>query len=269
LSQLLDRLREALDHLRGKGPAAAVALTLDLGEARDNRPFALEAGGLLVETCTGDLYARVNGPNGDGFNLRYTRRILYPFTSLFLTNSAQSGKSARLVLLPTGLEADPLVGGGHGTGLDADLVDGLHVSEITGKLVKRSYVIATTQYDMPDSSTWYTLLTLNFTKERSDTILLLQALARITHSPTNPADHVGARVYLQLGGIGYQWVPFELRLSSAIILAYQFPFWDGQFITGVSSGSKTAYLKVQPYLSDSESPCRAWLRMLWVDEYLP
>jgi len=102
----LKDLKGWLDQLRGKGPAAAVALTLDLGEARDNKPYALEAGGLIVESCGGDLYARINGPNGDGLNLRCVHRILYPVTSLFLTNTAQTGKSARLLLLPTGMDTD-------------------------------------------------------------------------------------------------------------------------------------------------------------------
>jgi len=103
----LKQIKEWLDHLRGKGPAAAVALTIDLGEARDNKGYSLEAGAVFVERCDGDLYARVNGPNGDGINLRYVKKILYPVTSLYLTNEAQAGKSARLLLLPTGMDADP------------------------------------------------------------------------------------------------------------------------------------------------------------------
>jgi len=102
----LSALRELWERLKGKGPAAVVALTLDLSEARDNKPFSLEAGGLIVEYCTGDLYCRVNGPNGDGINLRYVHRINAPFSSLFLTNSAQAGLTARLLLLPTGMDAD-------------------------------------------------------------------------------------------------------------------------------------------------------------------
>jgi len=105
-----EKLSALWKHLRGKGPAAAVAITLDLGAARDNKPFSIEAGGLIVESCTGDLYARINGPNGDGLNLRYVRRISYPFSSLFLTNTAQSGKAARLMLLPVGMKAEQLIG---------------------------------------------------------------------------------------------------------------------------------------------------------------
>jgi len=103
----IKQIRELWDHLRGKGPAAAVALTLDLSEARDNKPYMLEAGAAFVEFCDGDLYAKINGPNGDGINLRYVKKILYPVTSLYLTNTAQAGKSARLLLLPTGMDADP------------------------------------------------------------------------------------------------------------------------------------------------------------------
>jgi len=101
-----EKLAELWDRLKGKGPAAAVAVSLDLGEARENKPYHLEAGGLIVETCDGDLYARINGPNGDGINLRYVTRIFYPFTSLFLTNESQPAKTARLLLLPVGMEAD-------------------------------------------------------------------------------------------------------------------------------------------------------------------
>jgi hypothetical protein len=94
---------------RGKGPAAALALKLDLGTARDNSPLFLEAGGLFVEYCSGDLYARVNGPNGDGINLRTVKRIVYPISSIFLTNTAQTGKAARILISPSGLAAEPVV----------------------------------------------------------------------------------------------------------------------------------------------------------------
>jgi len=103
----MERVRELWEKLKGKGPAAAVALSLDLGVARDNQPFNLEAGGLLVEKCDGDLYVRVNGPNGDGIDLRRVRKLLFPISALYLTNSAQSGKAARVLLLPAGLEAHP------------------------------------------------------------------------------------------------------------------------------------------------------------------
>jgi len=107
---LQEKLTALWDRLKGKGPAAAVALNLDLGEARENKPIMLEAGGLLVEKCTGDLYARINGPNGDGFDLRYTKKILYPISALYLTNAAQPYQTARLLLLPTGMDADPPTG---------------------------------------------------------------------------------------------------------------------------------------------------------------
>jgi len=100
--------RDLWQKLRGKGPAAAVAFTLDLSEDRENKQISLEAGGLIVESCSGDLYAKINGPNGDGFNLRHVQRIIYPITALFLTNTAQSGKVARLLLLPAGMETTTL-----------------------------------------------------------------------------------------------------------------------------------------------------------------
>jgi len=116
----LKGIHDLWDHLRGKGPAAAVALTIDLSVARDNKPFNFDCGGLFVEYCTGDLYARVNGPNGDGMNLKYIKKILYPFSGLYLTNTAQAGASARLLLLPIGMDADPPAvaagGGAHQVG---------------------------------------------------------------------------------------------------------------------------------------------------------
>jgi len=120
----LKTLKEWFGELRGKGPAAAVALTLDLGVARDNKPFNVECGGLFVEYCTGDLYARVNGPNGDGMNLKYIKKILYPFSGLYLTNTAQAGASARLLLLPTGMDADPPAAAGGAGALDYQSVAG-------------------------------------------------------------------------------------------------------------------------------------------------
>jgi len=93
------------DRLRGKGPAAVVALTVDLGSARADQLVSVDAGGLVVERCDGDLYAKINGPNGDGVNLRYTRAIAYPVVSLYLTNLEQAGLSAKLLILPEGMTA--------------------------------------------------------------------------------------------------------------------------------------------------------------------
>jgi len=136
----LKGIHDLWDHLRGKGPAAAVALTLDLAEARENKPYMLEAGGLIVEECDGDLYARINGPNGDGINLQYVRRISYPFSSLFITNPAQAGKSSRLVLLPAGMDAGDVAVPAAAAGADHNLLSATHpdtlpASVIAGDLV--------------------------------------------------------------------------------------------------------------------------------------
>jgi len=117
-----------------------VALTLDLAEARENKPYMLEAGGLIVEECDGDLYARINGPNGDGINLQYVRRVSYPFSSLFITNPAQAGKSSRLVLLPAGMDAGDVAVPAAAAGADHNLLSATHpdtlpASVIAGDLV--------------------------------------------------------------------------------------------------------------------------------------
>lgn len=102
----MQSLRELWASLRGKGPAAAIALMLDLATARDNVRIALEAGGLIVDRLDGDLEVRVNGPNGDALNLRVVRRIAYPFHSLFLSNAAQAGKIAKLMILADAVDVD-------------------------------------------------------------------------------------------------------------------------------------------------------------------
>lgn len=101
---LADKLKSAWDSFRGRGPAATVALSLDLGTARDKTRIAFAGGALVVEKCQGDLTAYVGGPNGDGLNLRTVRVVEFPFGEIFLTNTAQSGLSARLLLIPDGMK---------------------------------------------------------------------------------------------------------------------------------------------------------------------
>lgn len=102
---LSDRLKDAFKRYKGKGVAAAVAVNVDLSAARDKAPWQLEGSGVAVEFCSGDLYVFFNGPNGDGLNLRYVREVTHPFSQLFLSNVAQAGLGARLLLLPFGLKA--------------------------------------------------------------------------------------------------------------------------------------------------------------------
>jgi hypothetical protein len=96
------RIREAL---RNKRAAAAIALQVDLSIARTDWPYNVDGGALLVDRLDGYLQAKINSPNGDAFNLRHSRRIATPFSTIYLTNTAQAGRSARLLVLFDGVDA--------------------------------------------------------------------------------------------------------------------------------------------------------------------
>lgn len=97
-------LNERLNYVRTQKPRLEVEpLVLDLGTARDNEVLVVQGDSLLVASISGSLSVRFNEPENPLHNLQVERNFSLfgnesGFYRLFLTNSAQSGKSATLVI---------------------------------------------------------------------------------------------------------------------------------------------------------------------------
>jgi len=72
--------------------------TYDLGTARTNEEQIIEGDFIQVESCSGSLVLRLNELSAPEIDLTKQHIIYSPFGKFYLTNSAQSGESAVLVI---------------------------------------------------------------------------------------------------------------------------------------------------------------------------
>lgn len=78
-------------------PQLSRSITLDLSVARDKEPHDISGGQLQAVDITGDLDVRFNQSDSEAYNLNKMRRITVTFDKIFLSNTAQAGKSATLI----------------------------------------------------------------------------------------------------------------------------------------------------------------------------
>jgi len=71
---------------------------IDLSTARDKEAIIITGDNLLVQDINGSLTVRINQPDYDALDLMKIRQIKTPFDALYLTNEAQSGCSATLIV---------------------------------------------------------------------------------------------------------------------------------------------------------------------------
>ncbi len=78
---------------------------IDLGEARKDKRLPVSGDSLYVEKLDGTLYIKLNDPGNDSIDLSNVRYLKSPtpFNELYLTNEAQSGKQAILLIGREGL----------------------------------------------------------------------------------------------------------------------------------------------------------------------
>jgi len=72
-------------------------IVLDLGIARNDWEYVIDADFILVQSITGDLSVNLNNVSHDEIDLKVIRSVWSPFRRLFFTNPAQPGKSAVLM----------------------------------------------------------------------------------------------------------------------------------------------------------------------------
>ena len=100
----LQPLEQRLAYVRTQKPQLDVApIEINLNTARANEVLNVQGDSLLVANISGSLYVRFNEPNNPLHNLQTERNFNFfgnesGFYRMFLTNSAQSGKSAVLVI---------------------------------------------------------------------------------------------------------------------------------------------------------------------------
>jgi len=69
-------------------------LEIDLSIARDKEREDISGDFLVIESIDGDLDVKFNEKTNAAINVYKNRKIITPFDTLYLTNTAQSGKSA-------------------------------------------------------------------------------------------------------------------------------------------------------------------------------
>jgi len=84
--------------LRAEKPKHYTTREIDLGTARSDEELPIIGDFLLVQEIDGALDVRVNETRNKKINLQKIRQVKTPFYRLFLTNSAQSGKKAVLLI---------------------------------------------------------------------------------------------------------------------------------------------------------------------------
>jgi hypothetical protein len=84
-------------------PQMSQTLQIDLSVARDKEPQDVSGDHIQAMDITGDLYVRFNQADSESYNLNKVRRLNIPFDKIFLSNEAQAGKVATLVLGKGGL----------------------------------------------------------------------------------------------------------------------------------------------------------------------
>jgi hypothetical protein len=84
-------------------PQMSQTLQIDLSAARDNERQDVSGDHIQALDITGDLYVRFNQQDSQIYNLNQVRRLNVPFDVIFLSNDAQAGKVATLVLGKGGL----------------------------------------------------------------------------------------------------------------------------------------------------------------------
>lgn len=99
----LASLEDRLAYVRKAKPAIDIEpMTFDLGTARDDAEWLVQGDSLLVANITGALTLKFNERNAPSHNLQIERNFVLfgnesAFYRIFLTNTAQAGKSATLV----------------------------------------------------------------------------------------------------------------------------------------------------------------------------
>ena len=71
---------------------------IDLSDARANESVDIMGDSILVEALNGSLSIRLNKEDGGLINLAKTREVYSPYWRIYLTNTAQAGKSATLLM---------------------------------------------------------------------------------------------------------------------------------------------------------------------------
>lgn len=76
-------------------------LYIDLSKARNDSEITVSTQGFVVMDIVGEAYIKLNSLNAPMINLRDVKRITMPIEQLYVTNEAQEGCYARLLLIPT------------------------------------------------------------------------------------------------------------------------------------------------------------------------
>ncbi len=76
-------------------------LYIDLSKPRNDSEITVSTQGFVVMDIVGEAYVKLNSRNAPMINLRDVKRITMPIEQLYITNEAQEGCYARLLLIPT------------------------------------------------------------------------------------------------------------------------------------------------------------------------
>jgi hypothetical protein len=109
VSQAQDK---SLVYSRRKKAAPFIRVSVNLATAHNNAEISFEGAGLLVEKIDGYLTVKFERPSGDALSLRTVPLVVARFSHIYLSNAAQTGKSAILLLLGEGVRVDGFTGVG-------------------------------------------------------------------------------------------------------------------------------------------------------------
>jgi len=106
VSQIIQAAEQAAD----PGAQLYTRQTIDLGTARTAEELPVAGNTIVVEEGTGTLNISVNGKDKELIPIHKYRLLRMPFSSLYLTNTAQTGKSITLLVGQfSDFEIDPVV----------------------------------------------------------------------------------------------------------------------------------------------------------------
>ena len=94
MSELMRKLKD----IRGSGVYYPQRLDLDLGTARADVKFNFVGSFIFVESLDGSCAIKLNEQNSSEVNLIQYQAIAAPFDKIYVTNSAQSGKTCKLLI---------------------------------------------------------------------------------------------------------------------------------------------------------------------------
>lgn len=95
---MIDTLKQTLDELRGKRVKYYTILNFTLDNARSNEILNIAGAYIYILTLDGTAKLRLNEISSDEIDLFKYRQIVSPFYRIFLTHTAQAGKTLSIAI---------------------------------------------------------------------------------------------------------------------------------------------------------------------------